>query len=535
MYNVMIVDDEPAIREGLTTIMDWDALGFRVADTAGSGREALAKLERVQPDLIIMDIRLPGMNGLDVIRKIQEEAVGTPHHFLILSGYADFEYARQAISIGADGYLLKPVDEDEMAEELQRIYRMLESRKAVDGRQGASGDRRYSDYLEALLLKTYTDGEAEPESIPPELQWPAYQVIMLDIHLPDADRMGKMAAAKEQLSGLCRERGYGFVFAAGGHTCILLRQSLKSMDQASRLLKEIRGALSSCASAVYAAAGREVTSLGQLKVSCDAASRLLERHFLFRGDRVLLHSDWLALGQEELESSGRPFHESEYRMLSRDFADRLYYALEVANKETAAQILQDMEKACLTRESSEQSVKEGFARVLTLALNKFMAGREGSSSTFETADLVAEIYGQRSLPELVDRVRLRLEQLMASLSAGSKETVMKQIVGFIDAHYGENLKLELLAETFNYNSSYLGKLFRNYTGEPFNLYLDKVRIGNAKRLLAEGKKVQWVAKHVGYANADYFHAKFKKYAGCPPSVYRSLIREKERLERDEMK
>lgn len=524
MYNVMIVDDEPAIREGLTTIMDWDALGFRVSDTAGSGREALAKLEQAQPDLIIMDIRLPGMNGLDVIRKIQEEGKGTPQHFLILSGYADFEYARQAISIGADGYLLKPVDEDEMAEELQRIYRMLESRKAADGRHGAS------EFLEALLLKSYTDGEAEPQSIPPELQWPAYQVIMLDIHLPDADRMGKMAAVKEQLSRLCRERGYGFVFTAGGHTCILLRRSLKSREQAARLLKEIREKLSSCAAAVYAAAGREVTSLGQLQASCDAASRLLERRFLFRGDRILLHSDWLALGQEELQRSGGSFHESEYRMPFRDFADRLYYALEVANKETVAQILQDMEKACLSGGSSELSVKEGFARTLTLALNRFTAEREGSSSSFETDDLIAEIYGQRSLPELVERVRLRLEQLMASLSAGSKETVMKQIVDFIDAHYGENLKLELLAEAFNYNSSYLGKLFRNYTGEPFNLYLDKVRIRNAKRLLAEGKKVQWVAKHVGYANADYFHAKFKKYVGCPPSAYRSLNREKEGME-----
>jgi two-component system response regulator YesN len=530
MYNVMIVDDEPAIREGLTTIMDWDALGFRVADTAGSGREALAKLEQAQPDLIIMDIRLPGMNGLDVIRKIKEEAAGTSHHFLILSGYADFEYARQAISIGADGYLLKPVDEDEMAEELQRIYRMLESRKAADGGDRASGDRRYSEYLEALLLKNYTDGKEEPESIPAELQWPAYQVIMLDIHFPDEDRMGKMAAAKEQITSLCRERGYGFVFAAGVHTCILLRQSLKSMDQASKLLQEIRGTLSSCAAAVYAAAGREVASLGQLKASCDAASRLLERRFLFRGDRVLLYSDWLALRQEELESSECSFHESEYRIPPRDFADRLYYAMEVANKETVAQILQDMEKACLSRWSSEMSVKEGFARVLTLALNKFTPEREGSSSSFETADLIAEIYGQRSLPELVERVRMRLEQLVANMSTGSKETVMKQIVDFVDAHYGDNLKLELLAETFNYNSSYLGKLFRSYTGEPFNLYLDKIRIGNAKRLLAEGKKVQWVAKHVGYANADYFHAKFKKYVGCPPSAYRSLNREKEGME-----
>ncbi|MFB5268497.1 response regulator [Paenibacillus enshidis] len=525
MYNVLIVDDEPAIREGLTTIMDWGSLGFRVADTAGSGREALAKLARVQIDLIIMDIRLPGMNGLDVIRKIQQEAAGIPFHFLILSGYADFEYARQAISIGADGYLLKPVDEEEMAEELQRIYRMLESREAADGRHD-----RYSDYLEALLLNAYKGGEEEPGPVPPELQWPSYQVIMLDICLPDTDRMGRMAAAREQLSNMCRERSYGFVFTAGGHTGILLRRPLERPEQASELMREIRETLSSCATAVYAAASREVTSLGQLKASCDAAGFLLERRFLFRGDKVLLYSDWVALGQNELENSGDTFLETESGMPYRDLADRLYYALEMANKDTVAQILQDMEKMCLSHGGSEQSVKEGFARVLTLALDKYMAGRERGRSSLEPASLIAEVYGQRSLPELVERVQLRLKQLMASLGEGSKEAVMKQIVNFIHAHYGENLKLELLAETFNYNSSYLGKLFKQHTGEPFNLYLDKVRIRNAKRLLAEGMKVHGVAKHVGYANTDYFHAKFKKYVGCSPSAYRSYNREKRQPE-----
>ncbi|MDP4098029.1 response regulator transcription factor [Paenibacillus sp. P96] len=527
MYNVMIVDDEPAIREGLTTIMDWGALGFKVADTAGSGREALAKLERVQPDLIIMDIRLPGMNGLDVIRKIQEETAGLPLHFLILSGYADFEYARQAIVVGADGYLLKPVDEEEMAEELQRIYRVLESQRAANRENGASVEQRRSDYLERLLLNTYKGGNAELEYIPPELQWPSYQVMLLDIHLPGADQMGRMAAARERLSEICSERGYGFVFTAGAHTGILLRRSLKRPTQASELLEEIRGALSSYVAAVYAAAGKEVAALGQLKASCDAASRLLERRFLFRGDRVLLDSDWPVQAWEEPKSCEPAVLEGVDQMPVRELADRLYYALEVANKEAVERLLQDMGRACLSRESSELTIKEEFARILTLALNKFMAGHELGSSSFEPSSLIAEVYAQRSLPELVGSVHLRLKQLMASLCASSKETVMKQIVDFIHAHYRENLKLELLAEAFNYNSAYLGKLFKSYTGESFNLYLDKVRIESAKELLVQGMKVHRVAKHLGYANADYFHAKFKKYVGCSPSAYRSFSLKKD--------
>lgn len=90
---------------------------------------------------------------------------------------------------------------------------------------------------------------------------------------------------------------------------------------------------------------------------------------------------------------------------------------------------------------------------------------------------------------------------------------MKQMIEFIQRNPGENLKLEVLAEVFNYNSSYLGKLFKNHTGEYFNAFLDKVRMEKAKELLDEGLKVHQVAARVGYANVDYFHGKFKKYVG----------------------
>ncbi|MNN40620.1 HTH-type transcriptional regulator YesS [compost metagenome] len=94
------------------------------------------------------------------------------------------------------------------------------------------------------------------------------------------------------------------------------------------------------------------------------------------------------------------------------------------------------------------------------------------------------------------------------------------MLDMIHRNYGDNLKLETLAGVLNYNNAYLGKLFKNATGEYFNTYLDKVRIEQAKRMLQEGMKVYQVAEKVGYTNADYFHSKFKRYVGTSPSVYR---------------
>ena len=90
-------------------------------------------------------------------------------------------------------------------------------------------------------------------------------------------------------------------------------------------------------------------------------------------------------------------------------------------------------------------------------------------------------------------------------------------------HYAENLKLETLAELSNYNSGYLGKMFKNFTGEHFNTYLDQVRLRHAVELLQQGLKVHQVSELVGYANVDYFHAKFKKYKGLSPSSFKGMV------------
>ena len=106
------------------------------------------------------------------------------------------------------------------------------------------------------------------------------------------------------------------------------------------------------------------------------------------------------------------------------------------------------------------------------------------------------------------------------MNTGGRGNEIKKITELIQRRYNENLKLETLSELFNYNSAYLGKMFKNTTGEYFNTYLDKVRIENAKQLLNQGMKVYEVAEKVGYMNPDYFNSKFRKYVGVSPTAFR---------------
>lgn len=106
MYSVLIVDDELAIREGLTALLDWESSGFQIIDTAANAIEAKYKYELYSPDLMIVDIRMPGRDGLELIKELREN--DPEMHIIILSGYADFDYAKRALAFGIDNYLLKP-------------------------------------------------------------------------------------------------------------------------------------------------------------------------------------------------------------------------------------------------------------------------------------------------------------------------------------------------------------------------------------------------------------------------------------------
>ena len=135
MYRILVADDEALIRQGIQCLLDYEALGFTICGEAASGEQALEKILSLQPDVVLMDIRMPGMTGLEVIRSAQEQ--GFRGKVLIISGFSDFSYAQEAIRCGVQGYLTKPIDEEEM---LLRIRALLRRAKIANDRRIIIGD-----------------------------------------------------------------------------------------------------------------------------------------------------------------------------------------------------------------------------------------------------------------------------------------------------------------------------------------------------------------------------------------------------------
>ncbi|WP_186327972.1 response regulator transcription factor [Paenibacillus xylanexedens] len=513
MYKVFLVDDEPSIREGLTTIIEWEKYGFQVIGTAASGREAITRFEELEPDLTIIDIRMPGMTGLDVIAEVRVNHPGS--HFLILSGYADFDYAKKAISFGVDGYLLKPVDEEEIIGELERIAAILTRERETMARH-AGEDTVYREHqIEALLFDSLEGaGSMEEDSL--GLHWPHYQIVLLEMHAaPDLQRGSVM---KRKLIEAFDQKDRGIIFSFHSGLGLLSKEVITSESSARNLYVELEELLGEWDIHMYGAAGEPVQSTAEIARSYTQANRTLGERFLFAEQRVILWnegSEGGGVGPEGEAVDGAPEPDEE------ELADKLYYALDIRSSESVMRVLGEMEERLVPYHRTEQAIKTAFSQVFSLAINKLAATNQHMQSIMqEHSVLINEVYHQFTLSDLKVMAAEHLNRLIQRMGGGSKDTVLKQMIEFIQRNPGENLKLEVLAEVFNYNSSYLGKLFKNHTGEYFNVFLDKVRMEKAKELLDEGLKVHQVAARVGYANVDYFHGKFKKYVGESPSAYK---------------
>jgi two-component system response regulator YesN len=509
MYKVLLVDDEPTIREGLRTLIDWDELGFEVIDTAANGQEALQKCEQLKPDLLIADIRMPGMTGLELIKTLR--IMDNSMHVLILSGYADFEYAKQAIIHRIDGYLLKPVDEDELTGYLVKLREDLDRETVtLQGRveERAAGYERVVQSLLAGVANLHLEFSAHIEG--PE--WDSYEVILIKpITLNERDS-AQLGLIKLKLSGVFDERGKGIVFALEPYIGIVLKDGLGDDSKRQSTDKDIADICTGFGSDFIAVSGGEVSNWPDIVFSySQALDRMKDRFFLESG--TISRTDRISANKQPADYSKDLDH------LLSAATDNLYLALEIGNHLTARKLIQLTAEEMIRSGRTEDEIKSRFVQMFSTVQDKLTHNRS-EEHILELRARLPEIYKETRYLGLVERLAAIAEGMANALDNAGTDMQIKRMIDLIHRNYRENLKLEKLAEIFNYNSAYLGKLFKQVTGEHFNTYLDKVRIEQAKTLLEQGLKVYQVAEKVGYANVDYFHTKFRKYVGTSPSSYK---------------
>lgn len=520
MKTVFIADDENNIREGLKCIVDWEEAGFEICGEAANGEETLNGILEKNPSLVLIDLKMPKMGGIDVIMSAREK--GYRGKFIILSGYSDFKYAQSAMKYGVDFYLTKPIDEDELFDSLHKIRAMIEKEEEASENMCQLRKKAKNVILHELVTgyeKTVGSSISEAEVQDLHLEADIYQVVIYENFLRRSN--GPVYSFADLLKVANKENHTFEHFEEDLRDVILLKGNYalsRFQDFLSHYEKE-PPQKGSPLDSLFLAYGRPVTSLEQIQSSYKEALALVDRRFFcIQGQHTL--------GYDEL-----PDMEAKEKVLSdvslKDFSVQLVNYLQSFNRKKVAETLYELEQYLYNVKNNILEVKL-FLTDLYLQIKEKMNYSYGTANIpFPTNSAIIEfIEKQNYLYEIIRFFSEQFEMITNSTGNPSRDTVLDDILYYIDHNYKTNIKLETIAPLFGYNSAYLGKIFTKSTGENFNSYVDHMRIEHSKELLMENRlKVYEIAEQVGYKNVDYFHKKFKKYVGMSPAEYRKTIEE----------
>lgn len=514
METLFIADDEASIREGLKYIADWEALGFRLCGEASNGADALTQILALQPSLAMLDVRMPKMHGTEVIRRARE--AGYQGKCIILSGYSDFKYAQEAIRGGVSYYLTKPLDEDELYAVVDEVKAALSAQRQHSSHVTAMKNKAKSVILHELITDTL-DTPLTPEDIEHyRLQAEAYQVVVCeDFHTHSAAAPYTFA---ELLKVINRENTIFEHLSIDGRDIVLLKGShgLSKLSDFLEHYEDHPPQEGSPMESMFLTYGRPVYTLDEVHLSYEDAARLLSRRFFCAQEQH-------AIGYEMLwHSSPAESQMSLSEDTLTDFAERFVGYIQAYNRRMTVETLSELEYG-LSHISDEIAEIKLFLTDLYLRIKESMNRHYASAEIpfLSNSTVIAYIGRRNYLYEIVKFLSEQFEMIMNAIGSPSRDTVLDDVLFYIDHNFQNNIKLETIAPLFGYNSAYLGKIFSKTVGENFNSYIDHKRIELSKRLLLENKlKVYEIAEQIGYKNVDYFHKKFRKYVGESPAEFR---------------
>lgn len=526
----MLVDDEPFILQGLSVIIDWEKEGYKIVKKASDGQEALDYLSENEVDLIITDIRMPQINGLELLEKVRNENLSEAY-IIILSGYNDFKYAQAAIRYSCMDYILKPVQKEQLLENIRRVTKKRENmiQEEIDSQrmqrgyllqnmmallQGKAKEQNLSyirenfhcgsaaRYLHICLNDLSALEEMSDEEIS-ELKDQVYEQVSCYLR-EDADHLFKDFFVYEE------EYEIGFVYfdymakERGLTEEEFMRALHRTAQDGSEKLP------------VILLVGKRVEDISRISRSYSSACVLRS----FKG-----FQDTKNIYYYEKEVQVNPSK----TVLCKQSLDNLVMAVDqndiISINKSVDDLFMEMDRLDRTRETVTMNLNWLIFRLINLAAEQDESVNQDEVLSYISESVSKEeiLRGSRShMRKFASEFAEYLVQLRKNVSKG----ILAEIENEVKEHYAENLTLRELGQKYYLNSSYLGQIFRKRYGQSFKNYLNNYRIKEAaSQLIRTDKKVSQIAEDVGYRDLDYFISRFIEQEGCTPSRYRKSARE----------
>jgi two-component system response regulator YesN len=527
MIKVMIVDDEILVRLGLRSTIAWAEHGFAVAGDASSGQQAIDKFVAADPDILITDIRMPGMDGIELIRALKSRKPGLKT--VILTNYDNFDYAKEALKLGADEYLLKTaLDNQTLLPVLQKLREAIEREqeqnlKIEELQQQARTGLSYLKKFLAERLITGRIAAAEWSGFLKDLnlQWEGnlFQAVLLKgkpgraALRPLADQMtGLISDIVERINaGLVWEAPagleWGVIYSfrpdeAAGYSKQIIPFNIRQIQTCLRQYFQL---------ATLAIGGPVLDDYGQIGGAWKLLHQQADYRYFFPERDFLHHTD--------LPSDGPAYcHTSQ---LEKAFILAIRHGETEGSREALAALFTQVEEqasALLLRRVAQELYGElsKLAWENGIALTALFDPGEEEHCFLERCNRIAEIRDWFLAKAGILSRRLR------EIRLGTYSPAIKQAVSFIEGNYAQDIDLLSLARRVGLSKNHLCTLFREETGQNFVEYLHRVRIAHACRLLeTTDSLISEIGLKVGFGDPKYFAKVFQKLQNCPPSEYRA--------------
>lgn len=546
MLKIFLAEDEVIVRETIKRMIPWEDLGFELVGEAADGEMALPLLLRQKPDLLITDIKMPFMDGLTLAKVAKKEIPGLK--VVILSGYDDFNYAKQAINIGVEDYLLKPITKNALIERLTEIRSRYEHEKTQKEyyekfhREMQAYEKNSSrDFFEALVSGSMDMMEIyrRSEKLGLDIVAEAYNVLIFTMNCEE-DFSGQRedyseweAESLELLEEFFSENTSAMLFRCNIFSYgVLIKGQKETIEENTR----------SCVSEIqrifdrkeqkrqwFVAAGEPVERLSQIQKSYYSASRAFSQRYLY--DENILYYDEMASMEKKnvTEDDSTYLQKVDVNALNPVILQKF---LSNGLLEETENFVKDYFYA-IGQEPLESLVFRNYVTLnVRFSVMSFLKEIGCDTRTLEqedTEDVLSE--SSKSLENAIAYAKKIISQAIAlrDQNSGNKNrSILKTAVDFIDSHYmEEDMSLNKAANAANVSANHFSALFSQNMGQTFIEYLTNLRMNKAKEYLrCTSMRSSEIAGEIGYKDAHYFSYLFKKTQGMTPSDYRKAREDK---------
>ncbi len=532
MIKVVVADDEEKVCQLIANIIDWNRYGFEIVHVANDGRDALEYSLENEVDVLLTDIRMPGIDGMELIEEIN---IKKPDVYLvIISGYNQFDYAQNAIRCGVDDYLLKPINSKELLSTLTKItekyYEENQNTMLIEELEQEAEESKMKEkqrFLEDILMKRekfggYFDIAEINRKYHLNITKRYLQVVVIKIIVVDGievDKTKRLILGKGleivQDAMLCEQNVVCSI--VGNEICGLLNfeegeggeleAKIKRIKLELLRLKELFGEIK-----VFIGLGNKRVELAEVEASFLQAKKVLNDRFYDANQHLYKAKD--LLNKDELDV-----------IIDNEFKKRFLNAVEILDFSNIEELLNECEYIlkCNERKVGEQVIST-YKEILNLyyfATHNYNI--EIEDEFLMLLDRIESFYSIETLMKFLSGyIRRSLEQWLEK-----KENIeirpIRIAKQYINENYHNNITLEEISKVVGFNSTYFSTIFKKETSMNFTEYLKMVRVKYAKDLLLESRYcVEDVSFSVGYSDVKYFSKLFKKMTGITPSEFRKL-------------